>query len=101
MLDCVSSKCAAELIYEKFLSGHRLAEKLASLAHTMDYFTNDQYLTPTSELIKYYHNFPDCYTRLINLAQKSLHGILWDIEMQTDYNEYALLRDEAKELVHF
>ena len=65
----------------------------------MDYFTNDQYLTPTSELIKYYHNFPDCYTRLIDSAQKSSHGILWDIEMQTDYNEYALLRDEAKERV--
>jgi oligoribonuclease NrnB/cAMP/cGMP phosphodiesterase (DHH superfamily) len=99
VLDSVSSKCAAELIYEKFLPGHRLAEKLASLAHTMDYFTNDQYLTPTSELIKYYHNFPDCYTRLIDLAQKSSHGILWDIEMQTDYNEYALLRDETKERV--
>jgi uncharacterized protein len=98
VLDSVNSRCAAELIYEKFLSGHRLAEKLASLAHTMDYFTNDQYLTPTSELIKYYHNFPDCYTRLTNLAQKSSHGILWDIEMQTDYNEYVLLRDEAKEL---
>lgn len=99
VLDSAGSKCAAELIYEKFLSGHRLAEKLASLAHTMDYFTNDQYLTPTSELIKYYHNFPDRYHRLINLAKKSAHGILWDIEMQTDYNEYVLLRDDAKERV--
>ncbi|HET7149107.1 MAG TPA: DHH family phosphoesterase [Candidatus Nitrosopolaris sp.] len=96
VLDSVSSKCAAELIYEKFLSGNRVAEKLASLAHTMDYFTNDQYLTPTSELIKYYHNFPDCYSRLIDLARKSSHGTLWDIEMQSDYNDYVVLRDEAK-----
>lgn len=99
VLDSAGSKCAAELIYEKFLSGHRLAEKLASLAHTMDYFTNDQYLTPTSELIRYYHTFPDRYHRLINLAKKSSHGILWDTEMQTDYNEYVVLRDDAKERV--
>ena len=89
------------MIYEKFLSGNRLAEKLASLAHTMDYFTNDQYLTPTSELIRYYHNFPDRYRRLINLAKKSSQGILWDIEMQAAYSEYALLRDDAKERVPF
>jgi oligoribonuclease NrnB/cAMP/cGMP phosphodiesterase (DHH superfamily) len=99
VLDSAGSKCAAELFYEKFLLGHRLAEKLASLAHTMDYFTNDQYLTPTSELIRYYHNFPDRYHRLTNLAKKSSLGILWDIEMQTDYNEYVQLRDDAKERV--
>jgi uncharacterized protein len=99
VLDSTGTKCAAELIYEKFLSGNLLAEKLASLAHTMDYFTNDQYLTPTSELIRYYHNFPDRYHRLINLAKKSSQGILWDIEMQTDYSEYVQLRDEAKERV--
>jgi uncharacterized protein len=99
VLDKTGTKCAAELIYEKFLSGNLLAEKLASLAHTMDYFTNDQYLTPTSELIRYYHNFPDRYHRLINLANKSSRGILWDLEMQVDYSEYVQLRDEAKERV--
>jgi oligoribonuclease NrnB/cAMP/cGMP phosphodiesterase (DHH superfamily) len=99
MLDSTGTKCAAELIYEKFLSGNVLAEQLASLAHTMDYFTNDQYLTPTSELIRYYHNFPDRYHRLVNLVKKSSQGILWDIEMQADYGEYVQLRDEAKERV--
>jgi oligoribonuclease NrnB/cAMP/cGMP phosphodiesterase (DHH superfamily) len=99
VLDSTGTKCAAELIYEKFLPGNLLAEKLASLAHTMDYFTNDQYLTPTSELIRYYHNFPDRYHRLVNLAKKSSQGVLWDIEMQADYGEYVLLRDEAKERV--
>ncbi len=99
VLDSAGSKCAAELIYEKFLAGHHLAEKLASLAHTMDYFTNDQYLTPTSELIRYYHNFPDRFSRLTELAQKSSRGVLWDIQMQMDYNEYVLLRDDAKERV--
>jgi uncharacterized protein len=99
VLDNTCTKCAAELIYEKYLLGNLLAEKLASLAHTMDYFTNDQYLTPTSELIRYYHNFPDRYHRLVNLAKKSSQGILWDIEMQGDYSEYVQLRDEAKERV--
>jgi len=99
VLNSSGSKCAAELIYEKFLAGHHLAEKLASLAHTMDYFTNDQYLTPTSELIRYYHNFPDRYSRLTELAHKSSRGVLWDIQMQIDHSEYALLRDDAKERV--
>ncbi|HXX98958.1 MAG TPA: DHH family phosphoesterase, partial [Candidatus Bathyarchaeia archaeon] len=34
VLDSTGTKCAAELIYEKFLSGNLLAETLASLAHT-------------------------------------------------------------------
>ncbi len=99
VLDCDGSKCAAELIYEKLLAGNQLAEKLASLAHTMDFFTIDQYLTPISELIRYYHNFPDRYTRLTELAEKSSRGVLWDIQMQIDYNEYVILRDDAKEHV--
>jgi uncharacterized protein len=99
VLDSEGSKCAAELIYEKLLAGNHLAEKLASLAHTMDFFTIDQYLTPISELIRYYHNFPDRYTRLTELAEKSSRGVLWDIQMQIDYNEYVILRDDAKEHV--
>ena len=99
VLDSDGSKCAAELIYERLLAGNHLAEKLASLAHTMDFFTVDQYLTPISELIRYYHNFPDRYTRLTELAEKSSRGVLWDIQMQIDYNEYVILRDDAKEHV--
>ena len=62
----------------------------------MDFFTRDQYLTPISELIRYYQTFPDFYYRLSNLAEKSVRGILWDIDMQSDYNNYVHLRDEAK-----
>lgn len=97
ILESNGSKCAADLIYEKFLLGHPIAEKLASLAHSMDYFTFDQFLTPTSELIRYYHTFPDRYHRLINLARKSSQGILWDVQMQKEYSEFVVLRDEAKE----
>lgn len=97
VLQSNGSKCAADLIYEKFLLGHPIAEKLASLAHAMDYFIFDQFLTPTSELIRYYHTFPDRYHRLINLARKSSQGILWDVQMQKEYSEFVLLRDEAKE----
>ena len=96
ILESNGTKCAADLIYEKFLLGHPIAEKLASLAHAMDYFTFDQFLTPTSELIRYYHTFPDRYYRLTNLARKSSQGILWDVQMQKEYSEYELLRDEAK-----
>jgi oligoribonuclease NrnB/cAMP/cGMP phosphodiesterase (DHH superfamily) len=96
VLDASGRKCAADLMYETLLPGNILAAKLASMAHTMDFFTKDQYLTPISELIRYYQTFPDFYYRLSNLAVKSAKGILWDVEMQSDYNSYVHLRDEAK-----
>ena len=99
VLDASGRKCAAELMYETLLPGNKVAEKLASMAHTMDFFTNNQYLTPISELIRYYQTFPDFYYRLSDLASKSSKGILWDVEMQNDYNDYVHLREEAKEQV--
>jgi uncharacterized protein len=99
VIDSSGEKCAADLMYETFLPGNDLAAKLASIAHTMDFFTKDQYLTPISELIRYYHNFSNFYDRLANLAQKSATGILWDIEMQDQYNKFVQLRDNAKKQV--
>ncbi|MEW6603917.1 MAG: hypothetical protein AB1351_04420 [Thermoproteota archaeon] len=96
VLDASGKKCAADLMYETFLPDNVLAGKLASMAHTMDFFTKDQYLTPISELIRYYQTFPNFYERLSELARKSATGILWDVEMQSDYNKYSRLRDEAK-----
>src|SRR5918912_759832 len=96
VLDVSGRKCAADLMYETLLPGNTLAAKLASMAHTMDFFTRDQYLTPISELIRYYQTFPDFYSRLSGLARKSARGILWDVEMQDDYNNYERLRDKAK-----
>jgi oligoribonuclease NrnB/cAMP/cGMP phosphodiesterase (DHH superfamily) len=96
VLDDSGKKCAAELMYETLLPGNTLAAKLASMAHTMDFFTKDQYLTPISELIRYYQTFPDFYHRLSDLARKSAKGILWDVEMHSDFNNYVRLRDEAK-----
>jgi oligoribonuclease NrnB/cAMP/cGMP phosphodiesterase (DHH superfamily) len=96
VLDASGNKCAADLMYEILLPGNKLANKLAGMAHTMDFFTKDQYLTPISELIRYYQTFPDFYERLSELARKSAKGVLWDVEMQSDYNDYVRLRDEAK-----
>jgi len=99
VIDSSGKRCAADLMYQTLLPGHDLAAKLASMAHTMDFFTKDQYLTPTSELIRYYHNFPNFYERLTKLAQKSAAGVLWDVEMQNHYNEYVRLRETAKKQV--
>ncbi len=96
VLDTSGTKCASDLMYETFLPGSELAARLAGMAHTMDFFTKDQYLTPISELIRYYQTFPNFYDRLSELARKSAKGILWDVEMQSDYNDYARLRDEAR-----
>ena len=99
IINSSGEKCAADLMYETFLPGNNTAAKLSSIAHTVDFFTKDQYLTPISELIRYYHNFSNFYDRLSDLAQKSATGILWDIEMQDQYNKYVRLRDDAKQQV--
>jgi len=96
VLDASGNKCAADLMHETLLPGNALAGELAGMAHTMDFFTKDQYLTPISELIRYYQTFPDFYDRLSELARKSAKGILWDVGMQSDYNNYVCLRDEAR-----
>lgn len=96
VLDDSGKKCAADLMYERLVPGDDLARILASMAHTMDFFTKDQYLAPVTELIRYYQTFPDFYERMLELASKSSAGILWDIKMQDDYNAYSKLRDEAE-----
>ena len=95
-LDITQSKCAAELMYEKFLHGNESAFTLASMAHSMDFFKRELYLTPLSELIVYYLSSADRYDRMSSLAAKVSRGILWDLEMQKDYTSYAQLRDKAK-----
>jgi oligoribonuclease NrnB/cAMP/cGMP phosphodiesterase (DHH superfamily) len=94
--DPSGTKCATDLMAEKLLPGNDLAAKLASMAHTMDFFTKDQYLAPVTELIKYYQTLPDFYERLSDLARKSAGGVLWDAEMHSDYARYAKMRDEAR-----
>lgn len=100
VLDSSGGKCAAELMHEALMPGNVLAARLAGMAHTMDFFIKDQYLTPITELIRYYQTFPDFYDRMSDLARKSARGILWDVEMQSDYNNYARLRDKAKAQVY-
>jgi oligoribonuclease NrnB/cAMP/cGMP phosphodiesterase (DHH superfamily) len=99
VLDASGKKCAAELMHERLVPGNDLAENLASMAHTMDFFTKDQYLTPITELIRYYQTFPDFYDRILDLARKSSLGVLWDTKMQRDYADYSRLRDEAEKEV--
>jgi oligoribonuclease NrnB/cAMP/cGMP phosphodiesterase (DHH superfamily) len=95
-LDATLTKCASELVCEKFLSRNELALTLAKMAHSMDFFKEDLYLTPISELIVYYHTHVSRYEKLSALAAKVSRGILWDLEMQKDYMLYSQLRDEAK-----
>lgn len=97
VLDPSGTKCAADLMYERLVPGNDLAEKLASMAHTMDFFTKDQYVTPITELIRYYQTFPDFYDRMLDLARKSSAGILWDTKMHGEYADYSRMRDAAEE----
>jgi oligoribonuclease NrnB/cAMP/cGMP phosphodiesterase (DHH superfamily) len=99
ILDNSGIKCAAELMYERFLFDNGYAKHLANLAHTIDFFTKDQYLTPLPEIIRYYLNFNDSYERLSKLAHKISQGILWDIDLSEDYRIYESLRDTEKRKV--
>lgn len=96
IIDKTRQKCAAELVYEKFMPNDQTAKTLSKIAHTMDFFSQDQFITPIPELIVYYKTFDNYQDRLKLLAQKSATGILWDTEMQTDYNKYIIQRDQSK-----
>jgi len=96
VLDDSGNKCAADLMYDYLLKDNVVAAKLASMAHAMDFFTKEEYLTPVAELIRYYTNFEDFYERLTKLARKASEGILWDIEMGIEYSHYVNLRDYEK-----
>lgn len=96
VLDDSGNKCAADLMYGYLLKDNVVAAKLASMAHAMDFFTKEEYLTPVAELIRYYSNFEDFYERLTRLARKASEGILWDIEMGIEYSHYVNLRDYEK-----
>ncbi|MGC2597087.1 MAG: DHHA1 domain-containing protein [Nitrososphaeraceae archaeon] len=96
VLDDSGNRCAADLMYDYLLKDNMVAAKLAGMAHAMDFFTKEEYLTPVAELIRYYSNFEDFYERLAKLAQKASVGILWDIEMQIQYSQYVSLRDYEK-----
>ena len=99
VLDQTGKKCASELMYERFLVGNERAKILASLAHAMDFFTKDRYLTPISELIKYYLSFQDSGSRLFNLSIRLSKGILWDVDMENDYRKYSILSNIDKKEV--
>ncbi len=99
ILDNSGNKCASELMYERFLFENEYAKHLAKLAHTIDFFTKDRYITPLPEIIRYYLNFNDSYERLGKLADKISNGILWDIELSEDYRIYESLRDSDKRQV--
>ena len=96
VLDRGGNKCASELIYEHLLHGNNRAKQLASIAHTSDYLLKDQDIPPLPELIVYYRTLSNFYSKLTALAKRISDGVLWDTEMQADYNTYSNLRNEAK-----
>ena len=96
VLDRGGNKCASELIYEHLLHGNNRAKQLASIAHTSDYLLKDQHIPPLPELIVYYRTLSNFYSKLAALAKRISDGVLWDTEMQADYNIYSNLRNEAK-----
>lgn len=96
ILDRGGNKCASELIYEHLLYGNNRAKQLARIAHTSDYLLKDQDIPPLPELIVYYRTLSNFYSKLTILAKRVSDGILWDTEMQSDFNTYVNLRNEAK-----
>lgn len=96
VLDNSGEKCAAELVYDYLLPGNIKARQLASIAHTSDFLLNDQIYPPLPELITYYKNIPNFYSKLTELAVKVSNGILWDTTMQQEFFIYCRHRDEAK-----
>lgn len=97
ILDNSGSLCASELVYKEFLVDNFIAEKLANIAHTTDFLLDDQQIPPLPELIIFYKTMPHFYQKISDMTKKISHGILWDTEMQYEYNNYCKIRDLEKE----
>ncbi len=99
ILDKSGKKCAAEIMYDRFAQDDQTGLILSKIAHTSDFLSNDQYLPPLPEIIKYYNSFSSKQSLLYNLAINASKGIIWNTKMQIDYNDFCVLRDEAKKTV--
>lgn len=96
ILDSSGSLCASELMYRHFLHDNIVANQISRIAHTSDFLLKDHEIPPLPELIIYYKTLSNFYNKLSDLSSKISRGILWDTEMQMDFNKYVKLRDEAK-----
>jgi uncharacterized protein len=90
-------KCAAELVYQQFAKDRTACRRMAEFAHTVDFrLPSVHNLSPLPEIITYYRNMPDAYSKLQQLIEKVSRGIFWDEDLQEEYdNKYLPLKEDA------
>lgn len=90
-------KCAAELVYQQFAKGRTGCRRAAEFAHVVDFrLPGVHKLPPLPEIITYYRNMPDAYTKLQQLIENFSKGIFWNEDLQEEYDsKYLPLREEA------
>lgn len=92
-----TKKCAAELCFERFVPGNKLASQLAAIAHRTDFPDSAKFpIPPLTALISYYLGFPELQDRLLTvILENVVKGILWESRMQTDVMESFKLIEES------
>lgn len=90
-------KCAAELIVERFALKRTACNRMANIAHIVDFRLPEVHnLPPLPELITYYRSLPDVYNKLQSIVKKASKGVFWDEELQEDYeHRYLPLKESA------
>jgi oligoribonuclease NrnB/cAMP/cGMP phosphodiesterase (DHH superfamily) len=78
-----TKKCAAELCFERFVPGNKLASQLAAIAHRTDFPDSAKFpIPPLTALISYYLGFSELRERLLTvILENVVKGILWERRM--------------------
>jgi uncharacterized protein len=92
-------KCASELICQTLNIKRTACQRMAKLAHDMDFGLNEiKNPPPLPEIIRYYLTLPNAHKRLHAIVKKASKGVFWDDELQEVYeSKYLPLKESAME----
>jgi oligoribonuclease NrnB/cAMP/cGMP phosphodiesterase (DHH superfamily) len=90
-------KCSAELICETLDIKRTACQRMAKLAHNIDFGLNEiNNPPPLPEIIRYYLTLPNAHKKLHTIVKKASKGIFWDDELQEVYEgKYLPLKESA------
>jgi oligoribonuclease NrnB/cAMP/cGMP phosphodiesterase (DHH superfamily) len=90
-------KCASELICQTLHIKRTACQRMAKLAHDIDFGLNE--ITnppPLPEIIRYYLTLPNAHKKLHAIVKKASKGVFWDDELQEVYeSKYLPLKESA------
>jgi oligoribonuclease NrnB/cAMP/cGMP phosphodiesterase (DHH superfamily) len=92
-------KCAAELICQALNIKRTACQRMAKLAHNVDFGLDElKNPPPLPEIIRYYLTLPNAHRKLHSIVKKASRGVFWDDELQEVYeSKYLPLKESSME----